>query len=322
MNRAWPLLVVLCLGTVTLAGCVSGDGPEDAAPAEVQVYSGDDLEALDETGGVLQVLVVDPELLPVEGATVLVSPGDLSAQTDASGVVGFGPLPEDRYTVAVERAGYTAGEAQVFVPDDDSQKVIVEIEPVGLDVPYHLTHIFQAYLMCHFVGPASALGRPNVPCAAVVDIVLATAGQEGGVTPDQWIYPFVIENPGFADLILEMNWQRQAFGVDGLLQLTSKGQLDTSGNAGVTVGGTVYGDTMAPPFWTKLTPGNLYVSNEENVFYPEPNATEQFELLVAGGGDNTSIPGTAAFIEFRPTVYVTEFYNRPAIDRFSALPDA
>lgn len=319
-NGTRTVLLLLCLGTATLAGCVSGDGAAESAPEDVQVYSGEQLSALEEGGAVLRVLVVDPELLPIANATVTLAPIDLTAETDASGIVGFGPLPDDDYVVFVERAGYEDAQAEVSV-SGASEEVLVEIAPIGLDVPYHLTHIFNAYLICHFVGPPSALGRPNVPCAAVVDIVLATANQQGGVTPDQWIYPFVIENPGLASLILEMTWEEQAFGKDGLLQLTSKGQLDTSGNPGVTVGGTVYGDTMAEPFWAKLAPGNLYVANEENVFYPEPNATEAFELLIAGGGDNTSIPGTAVFLEHRPTVFVTEFYNRPAQGHFTALPD-
>jgi hypothetical protein len=81
----------------------------------------------------------------------------------------------------------------------------------------------------------------------------------------------------------------------------------------------VYGEEMAAPFWAKLLPGHVYWG--ENVFYPEPNVTENFELLIAGGGGNTSLFGSAAFIEFRPTVFVTQFYNRAPTNAFSALPD-
>ena len=57
------------------------------------------------------------------------------------------------------------------------------------------------------------------------------------------------------------------------------------------------------------------------VFYPEPNATQKFELLVAGGEGNTTIPNGAVFVEFRPMVYLSFFYNRQARDAFTALPD-
>lgn len=310
------VLVMLALVATGLAGCAASDEAPLGAEAP-RSLSGDELEAGSEGGGLLKVLVIDPELFPVAGAMVFVDDVDLEASTDAAGVAGFGPLDAGQYTVFVERDGYEDATAQARVDAKGTTELLVTLKPVGRDVPYHETLIFNGHLLCHFVLVYPGTGGLNAPCGAVIDLFLPGSSQ------DQWVFPFSVEHNGFQSLVLEMTWETQQFGKDGLMQLTTLGTAEASGS-GVMVAGTVYGDTQAAPFHAVLHAGRSYwnASDGPVTFYPEPNATENFKLLVAGGGgNNTPAVEFALFLEFRPVSYVTLFYNRAATWQFTALPD-
>lgn len=320
-STASHLRALALVAAVVAAGCLSGlnDGEADeAGPA--RVLSPDEIPDVESTGGILKVLVTDTELFPITDAAIRISPTELVAHTDEAGTAAFGPLAEGSYSISVERKGYSSAVVETHVSANEANQVQVQLEAQALDVPYYTTNFFDAYVMCHVVlrvdGVFTLL---NAPCVAVIDIVLANVGHPGGLTPDKWIYPFVIENPGFKGLILEMTWERQTFGTNGLLQLTSTGTLAAQGT-GLGVGNTVYGDEQAAPFWAKLLAGHNYPPWEDD-FYPEPNKTENFKLLIAGGGGNTTLFGSAVFVEFRPTLILSQFYNRAPTDEFSALPD-
>jgi hypothetical protein len=212
---------------------------------------------------------------------------------------------------------------KVKVTDQKSARTTLTLQPIASDVPYHESFSEVMYLICHVVirsntGHASFL---NAPCGAV-DLVTG-----GTNTIDRWIFYFEIKNPGFASLVMEMMWKTQQFGHDGLLQLTYVGKAQvgtTSGGAGATVAGTVYGGTRGPPYHDVIHAGKSYWKDSSTgkpvVFYPNTNETARFKMLVAGGGDNTTLDGSAVFLEFRPTVWLTMFYNRQATPEFSVLP--
>lgn len=311
--------VALVVALASLAGCAGSDGAGPGSAEPPRALTDDELAAGSESGALLKVLVIDPELFPIAGAYVALESEGLEAFTDDAGVVGFGPLEPGEYSVVVERKGYESATRQVRVGAEGVTELIVQIAPIGRDVPYHETLIFNGHLLCHVVFnlPPPFSGGLNAPCGAVIDLFLPNTSQ------DAWKFPFAVEHPGFSSLVLEMTWEPQQFGHDGLMQLTTKGTAEVSGSS-VGVAGTVYGDTQAAPFHAVLHAGRSYwnSSGEPVIFYPEPNTTENFELLVAGGGGNGTLPVEAAlFLEFRPTSYVSLFYNRPATWSFTALPD-
>ena len=300
----------LAIVSALIAGCT-----QDAAAPQIEGLGPADFEE----GGpdYLMGQVVDPEIVPVEGVEVSVLGAGLVTTTDATGLFRLGPLEPGTHTIRAERHGYASADTDVSLGGQLAPQVTIILDPVASDVPYHETTVHQAYLMCHFVTylrPAIE-GGLNAPCAAIIDLVAKDTA------PDDWIFPFTVENPGFQSLAMEMTWQTQQFGHDGLLQLTTFAEAEVG--QGVTIGGTVYGGTMGPPFHVILHAGHSYwdVGDGPVYFYPEPNATQKFELLVAGGEGNTTIPNTALFLEFRPTVYLSFFYNRQATDSFTALPD-
>lgn len=296
---------VLALLLAAVAGCA-----QDPTASQVEALGQADFG---DGPGILVGQVVDPEIVPVEGAQVFVLGTQLRATTDATGLFRIGPLEPGLHSLRVERQGYATADAEVSL----GTPVTIILDPVASDVPYHETTVHQAYLMCHvvFILPGGEFGGLNAPCAAIIDLVAKNTA------PDDWIFPFTVENPGFESLVMEMTWMTQQFGHDGLLQLTTFAEAEVG--SGVTIGGTVYGGTMGPPFHVILHAGQSYWEDDDEpvYFYPEPNATQKFELLVAGGEGNTTIPGGAVFLEFRPTVYLSFFYNREATEGFTALPD-
>lgn len=314
-----PVTVVFVVAMAAFAGCAGSDDTAAGAAEVPRALTGDELADASESGSLLKVLVIDPELFPISGAYVALESEGLEAFTDRTGVAGFGPLEPGDYTVLVEPEGYETATVKARVDTEGVSEAIAQVAPIGRDVPYHETLIFNGHLLCHVVInlPPPFAGGLNAPCGAVIDLFLPNTSQ------DTWKFPFAVEHRGFSSLVLEMIWEPQQFGHDGLMQLTTLGTAEVAGS-GVTVAGTVYGDTQAAPFHAVLHAGRSYwnSSGEPVTFYPEPNTTENFELLVAGGGGNGTLPVEAAlFLEFRPTSYVSLFYNRPATWSFTALPD-
>ncbi|HEX9816462.1 MAG TPA: hypothetical protein VGB18_05735, partial [Candidatus Thermoplasmatota archaeon] len=216
------------------------------------------------------------------------------------------------------KRGYASKEQQVTVAEGDETRVRLTLEAVASDVPHHETFSEAMYLICALVAPPTPLGGANVPCAGLVDIFVGSTN-----SLDHWIFYFVIDKPGFKSLVMEMVWDPQQTGHDGLMQLSTEGRAAPNEAGGVTIAGSLYGGTQGPPFYMMMHAGQNYWAggdNPETIFYPEPNATETFKMLIAGGGDNTTVPGLGFFLEFRPTAYLTFFYNREATPDFTILP--
>ncbi|HLE47526.1 MAG TPA: carboxypeptidase-like regulatory domain-containing protein [Candidatus Thermoplasmatota archaeon] len=296
--------MALVVSALVFAGCVSADPAtvNSASPApEESIASGATAFV---TGS-----VVDTEVVPIANATVATDPPSLLMETKTDGSFELGPLPAGPITIIAEKQGYESARMELTLTDGEKRKVSLVIKPMAADVPFTETLPFKGYLVCHVVAvlPSPLSGGLNAPCAAATDTVFGP-----GTLPDRWIFPFKIEKRGFTTLLLEMTWQPQQFGKDGLMQLSTLGNAQASGT-GVTIAGTVYGDTQASPFRAALTAGRSYWNSSSGpvVFYPSPNATESFKLMFAGGEGNNTLPRAAVFVDFRSDIYVTFFYNRP-----------
>lgn len=318
--------VALCV-VVLLSGCLDEEAGGFSAPGGASDAAAGPSDAL--APGHIVGLVVDPELVPLAEATVSVVGGDLFAVTDAAGAFDLGPLEPGKYVVLAEKGGYASASLNVSVSGDRGLDVTLTLHPVAADVPYHQSTTKTLYIICAFSVRVAVTpdvgGQTTAPCAGLADLLLQTAtGQRHTNTLDNWTFDFTIENRGFKSLVMEMTWPPQQFGTNGLMQLS---ELATAagGTSGVTVGGTVYGGAMAQPYHDVIHAGRSYwVSGGKNVtFYPRENETQSFQMLVAGYYGNTSVPagGSAVFINFRPTVWLTFFYNRQAPDDFTVLPD-
>lgn len=320
-NSVPPALAIVAI--VLLAGCVAGGADsiegtdEPAGDSQVRGRPADNRELPSHITGV----IIDTELIPIADADIAVTPGDHLVLTDVEGTFVVGPLDPGTYTVMASKRGYAAKEQQITVTADDESKVRLTLEAVASDVPYHETFSESMYLICHVVAPNPlTLAQSyilNAPCAGIVDLFTGAVN-----TLDHWMFSFTIDKPGFTSLVMEMVWDSQQLGHDGLMQLTTLGTAEVQPSGGVGVGGTVYGGEMGEPFYMLIHAGQNYWDPEdpESVFYPTANETEHFQMLIAGGAGNNTAPNTAFFIEFRPTAYLTFFYNRQAQDGFSILP--
>lgn len=325
---AWVCSSLMLLSA--LAGCVTSDAGIESERQESPGVDPNLPEEIPEQPAHVTGTVVDPELVPIAEVDVVVRPGDLTTYTDAAGSFSLGPLDAGKYTVFAEKRGYQGASAEVEVFEDRPTKVTLILTPVASDVPYHETSTRTMFLYCSLsirVGtdPTGYFTILTAPCVGLVEILLQTAtGQSAANTLDTWTFDFKIEKPGFASLVMEMIWPPQQLGTNGILQLTEFATAQTSGT-GVTVGKTVYGDSQAQPFHAVIHAGESYwVSRGQNVtFYPTPNETVDFQMLVAGGFGNNTVPlgESAVFINWRPTVYLTFFHNRRAASDFSILPD-
>lgn len=301
----------------SLGGCVGEAEAKEEDHSKHQQRTGGDGAARNFPAHIVGV-IIDTELLPIAEADVAVTPGDHIVLTGSDGTFVVGPLEPGTYTVSASKRGYAAKEQQVTVTETDESKLRLTLEAVASDVPYHETFSEAMYLICALVSPATPVGRINVPCAGLVDVLAGTTN-----SLDHWIFYFVIDKPGFKSLVMEMVWDPQQTGHDGLMQLSTEGRAAPNEAGGVTIAGTLYGGTQGPPFYMTLHAGQNYWldgTDPDSIFYPEPNATETFKMLIAGGGGNTTVPGLGFFLEFRPTAYLTFFYNREATPDFTILP--
>jgi hypothetical protein len=320
-------LAVLCM---MLAGCADAktDSVATLSSGPAEEIRGDPLA--DEPGFITGT-VVDTELVPIGGVDVIVTPGEHVVQTNDQGAFKVGPLEAGSYQVRAEKAGYNATEVKVTIQDDKPSRITLTIIAAASTVPYHESRPFAGYLMCHVVlgnpaPPNPVTNQPyflNAPCVASLETL---PGFPQGMLLDKWRFPFKIEAPGFASLVLEMKWNAQQLGKDGLMQLSKGGAAEPgpAGNPGVTIGNTLYGDTMANPFHAALHAGRSYRNDSAGkpvVFYPTPNATESMVIMYAGGEGNTTVKNTAFFYEFRSDIWLTFFYHRSMTPGFTIFPD-
>lgn len=323
MGSNWLRSTVASLIVVSLAGCVGGDAGtinQDDTPPEDATTRGRPADGR-KLPAHISGTIIDTELLPIAQVDIAITPGDHIVLTDIEGNFVVGPLEPGTYVVSASKRGYASKEQQVTVTEDDETKIRLTLEAVASDVPHHETFSESMYLICHVVVPNPATLATsyilNAPCAGVVDLFTGAVN-----TLDHWMFSFTIDKPGFQSLVMEMVWESQQLGHDGLMQLSTLGTAEVEPTGGVGVGGTVYGGEMGEPFYMLIHAGQNYwdPDDPEATFYPVANETEHFQMLIAGGAGNNTLPNTAFFIEFRPTAYLTFFYNRQAQDGFSILP--
>jgi hypothetical protein len=313
----WTLAVLL------LAGCATPSAPQGSAA----VTSADPNapRSLADAPGHVTGRVVDPELVPIEGADVVITPGDHAMPTSPLGTFEVGPLEPGEYTVHAEKKGYQSADVKTTVVQDKPSHVVLTLVPTASDVPYHESLNRVMYMQCAFAIYVTGVVGLVSGCGFLVDYGLKTAtGQHYTNTIDNNTFPFKIQQPGFRSLVMEMTWPPQQFGTNGLMQLTEFAKASAS-TGGVGVAGTVYGGSMAQPYHDLIHAGKSYrtTGGKPVIFYPNANETASFEMLISGYYGNTSVPqgGSAVFYNYKPSVWLTFFYNREASYAFTILPD-
>lgn len=152
-------LIGLSLLIVSLAGCA------DEAPAAVEgeEFKDLDLKADDDTG-VIRGVVVDPAVVPVEGATVVLDDGR-TATTTAAGAFGFSDVEPGIHQLVVDKVGFVATQTTVDVRAGIDQPPVVKVllEHDAAELPYVQAFQFSGYIECSATSPAYRVAVCSIP---------------------------------------------------------------------------------------------------------------------------------------------------------------
>lgn len=171
---------VLGLFLVALAGCSEASEP---TPDEPELGLDESLEATDTTG-VIRGVVLDPAVIPIEGATVTINSLGTATTTNANGAFGFADLEPGTYFLDIAKAGFvgTQTSAEVQAGVDLPPVVKVQLVPDASTAPYVQAFQFDGYMACS-LSYIALCGLPVVD-ETTEDNFLATFELDG---PPQWI---------------------------------------------------------------------------------------------------------------------------------------
>ncbi|MGB1585991.1 MAG: carboxypeptidase-like regulatory domain-containing protein [Thermoplasmatota archaeon] len=162
-----------------LAGC-----SDEAAPADDEPDLGleGELEATESTG-VIRGVVLDPSIVPIQGATVTLGDGT-TVQTNANGGFGFSNLEPGTYFLDITKLGFTPTQtsAEVEAGVDLPPVVKVQLVPDASSAPYVQAFQFDGYMACS-LSYIALCGLPVVD-ETTEDNFLATFELDG---PPDWI---------------------------------------------------------------------------------------------------------------------------------------
>lgn len=292
-------LIVLFSLSVAAAGCTSSESQGPDGPGGPGAL-GDDSDSF-----LIDGLVIDTEILPIEGARVTLEPLGLVTNSTSAGVFRFGPISQGDYTIRVEKQGYAPATREMLIAQTAPERVAITLTPVASTVPYHVTHTYAAYIMCTLNALVFA---PCVP-------VNVLTGQN--VTEDRAEFNFRVPSPGLVDLLHEMIWRPQATGHDMAITIRDPSLAVVAG--GVTV---IYAaNSGGPGLRTWVVTG---IVNEDvggtHVF--EATEGKPYTAIIRASTGNSTTPGAAVFIDHRVENYFTFFYNRAGPRDFTVIPDA
>jgi hypothetical protein len=286
MVRAPFLLLLMLLSG--LAGCAD-DGP--AAPAALAGTSA------------LRGVVVTEAIVPIEGATVLVTPGDLTATTDAGGLFAFEGVEPGSYLLLVKADGYADLRLEAMAGPEVVKAVMTNVRS---DVPYIEVQKWDGYLFCTTDQNLGGYQIVGAPCLGVIDIV---TGQQ--VSQDTWQFQFSIDAPGLKGILAEMVWEEQPTGKNmGMLLRNVVGA-----GGGIDAGGTntdiQYASTEGPsPIQMWVYQGIENPGSDDGAAFQVPqDQAMDYKLLVLGRADDSQQVDVHVMVENRPQVFLTKFYH-------------
>jgi hypothetical protein len=297
---------VLAAATLSLlassfAGCVGSDSAANPPGGPLQ----------DDSGVFISGVVVDSELVPIGGVTVVDSVAELVVLTDDGGAFSLGPVLPGKHHLTAEKAGYASGFLTVEVLDEPIQGVRLTIEPIASSVPFYETVPHVTFVYCWI-----AFGS-NLPCTKLVDYAAGTnvSGEE------TFAFTFHIPYDNLSDILFEVTWNAQSLGRD------MRFYVQTPPNQALTAATQKYFRMIgSSPLrgWmiaNVINPG--YGPNGTVLFDATPQKV-LYEASTVSSNTNSTLPGNAVavFLNIRCETWMTSFYNRAGSREFSAIPDA
>ncbi len=144
------MLVVSSVIALVLAGC-SGNGGGGGGGSK-EDFSELGLEAT-ATTGVIRGVVVDPAIVPIVGAQIVIRLQNLTATTGEDGLFGFDGLDPGTYFLEISRAGYSniQQSADVIAGEAEPPIVKVQLTPDGTTIsPHPVQYLYTGYISCSY----------------------------------------------------------------------------------------------------------------------------------------------------------------------------
>lgn len=271
---------------MALAGCVGGDGDvADTTPSQTP-------EASDDTGAIAGV-VLNAELLPIEGADVALQELTNVTKTDANGNFTFNDLAPGEYTLVVQRLGFESVAKAIDVTLGEITNVEVILEPIAPKEEVYIAanpisaHITFGHAWTDYYG-----GWDNLPLCGQCEFYVHLDPKPSDIENEAlWVKP--IDAPVFSHEIYYLL------------------RKDTDNATAATA---LDGDTVTSGYWDygempRPMEGDDYEQALENL----EDDTTTIQIKVGGGFSSVAY-------EQRVDIWVSFAYNGDLPEDYSAFP--
>lgn len=265
--RVWVSVGLLV--TLGLAGCSEETGPAETPDDFEQGF--DDLD-VDPDRGAVRGVVLTETIVPIAGATVRLTPSDLTTTSNDDGLFVFADLEPGTYFVEASKPGFDTTQQGVTVAAGvdrpDVVKLILPADPTSQ--PFTELQQWEGFLQCGAgLGP---VGSTN-PCA---------------FTGSDNVHGFAVQRP--PDVVqVEMIWEgTNAFGDTLSVGLLRPGTISNFAGA----------DSGSPA---------IFQVNQTKLIDEMGDEFEEYTVRVFPGTEGGST--VSVVVEQRFTVFTTNFYG-------------
>jgi hypothetical protein len=279
-QRAVVVLLGMCLA---LAGCSSNHAKAAGGSATSSVTP-------DSATATIQGLVLDQELVPIQGAGVSVSgPQAANATTDVGGAFTLDHLAPGTYKVFAQRLGYVTGARQVEAPAGNVTKIGFTLAAIAFQAEgYHVSLPHTSFIQ---FGNGLVAG-------ALQFIVPVNASTVVGALCDSCRFTLYVQ-PKPVQVVTEVHW----------------------------VPPTVTGTNEKVEIWYFLTNGTTYLDRDYELAYLSNNGAKTWNetsitKLKKIGQISVELIAQEEGVSYQHRVetWTTFAYVQPLVDGFSAFP--
>ncbi len=142
------VLVALAFLLVAVSGCADS-GAKGPVDADEQKFEELDVDA---DSGAIRGIVLDPAVVPIEGATVQIQSLGLEAVSNVDGAFVFSDLEPGTYFLEAKKLGFSTAQTSVLVEAGVKTPPIVKIQLLAdpSSLPFSQTFQYDGFMQCSF----------------------------------------------------------------------------------------------------------------------------------------------------------------------------
>ena len=221
--RAAPLLLLIALPSLALAGCLDGEDAGAEERPEVTRAAPTVTPSL----GAVRGIVTDTAVRPVVGATITLLEANLTARTLDDGSFQIGSVKPGSYTVTVAADGFVPAAESVTVRADEVALLDFVLAALISELPYTQQLELGGFMACGFAGGynLSVVPEPPEPVPDARGGSLAWTVCEdveflaGNTTNDRTYWTWALDPP-LHTFVYEIVWDDQ--GNELIREMTSR----------------------------------------------------------------------------------------------------